>query len=185
MADMQKDRSTSPMVCISLKEGPANWRAFRSLCVIAGLTYCAIGALFFLDRVPANPLKQDLSTPHWNISFKDSIRWLALRQTTDIFEDEESDGVSTPEETKPVTYPVLPPLQGMEPVQSNVSRTPQPKHALDVRPEDIQYAGFNGRVNKIADTCYCFFVEGSLAVSKLSNCRVLERTDDPLDVGMC
>ena len=33
--------------------------------------------------------------------------------------------------------------------------------------EDIQWAGFNGRCNKVADTCYSFWVGGTLAVRTL------------------
>ena len=31
--------------------------------------------------------------------------------------------------------------------------------------EDLSCAGFNGRLNKIADTCYCFWNTGALSVS--------------------
>ena len=32
-------------------------------------------------------------------------------------------------------------------------------------PGDIRWVGFNGRCNKIADTCYAWWVGGALAVS--------------------
>lgn len=34
--------------------------------------------------------------------------------------------------------------------------------------QELQWAGFNGRCNKVADTCYSWWVGGSLAVSKVS-----------------
>lgn len=139
----------------------------RSYYCAAGLTYTAIGALSFLDRISSNPRKQNISTRDWSISFNDNIRWLVARQTTDIFEDEEDEDSQKLVEKKPADpplYPVLPAFQGIEPAGRPSSRSSESRRVLNIRPKDVQIAGFNGRPNKIADTCYCFWVTGSLAV---------------------
>jgi prenyltransferase beta subunit len=40
----------------------------------------------------------------------------------------------------------------------------------------LEWTGFNGRCNKIADTCYAFWVHGSLSVSLLSLTFAVEHT---------
>ena len=56
--------------------------------------------------------------------------------------------VENPEQAKPVDNPQSDPE----------TRT------LNFDDEDLQFAGFSGRPNKIADTCYCFWNTGALAV---------------------
>jgi hypothetical protein len=121
-----------------------------------------------------------LLTPDLSISFKDSIQWLVSRQTSDLVEDEDSD---TSTEKKQVSYPVHPPLQGMEPLKTDVASLPESIRGLNISSDEIQYAGFNGRINKIADTCYAFWVGGSLAVRNLSRVWSIEETDSHPDVG--
>lgn len=156
----------------------------------AGFTYCAIGALALLNRLPPE-VADPASTAQRNFknggnhqnpglsSVNNTIRWLISRMTTTIDEDEyepvddETDDLSTSS-----TFS----NQG---ALSSPATTPESTGFVKLRSTPIdsfplmeestvgssfyqmhnQWAGFNGRVNKIADTCYVFWVGGSLAVS--------------------
>ncbi|KAI9851123.1 MAG: hypothetical protein M1838_004458 [Thelocarpon superellum] len=117
----------------------------------AGLTYCAVGTLSLLDRLasaslPASPPATE-STTVGLTDPESTIRWLLSRQIIqaddegDESEDEEADNVPTD--------------------------VPDLLHHADgvgCFPADFTAAGFNGRCNKDADTCYAFWVSGSMAV---------------------
>ena len=158
----------NPTVCsichIPLRSGypificrPSNFR------VAAGHTYCAIGALTFLDRLSKSHKPIALLSPK-AVPFDSLVRWLVARQTSELGDDEEEsddeDGHSvggvrslsaTVEEpsidTKVDQLPVVPPeTEG-----------------------SLRWAGFNGRCNKYADTCYSFWNTASLNVSDLTS----------------
>lgn len=40
------------------------------------------------------------------------------------------------------------------------------RDSIEPKAEDLQWVGVNGRCNKVADTCYSFWVGGSLGVSQ-------------------
>ncbi|PWW72017.1 terpenoid cyclases/Protein prenyltransferase [Tuber magnatum] len=107
----------------------------------AGLTYCAIGALALLGRL--HPTSDGLST-HANI-----LRWLTSRQVPSQAQDE---------------------LRDEEYVRHIANGTEQEiaagaviTYGADGKP---LWAGFNGRCNKKTDTCYSFWVCGSLDMMK-------------------
>ncbi|KAE8163175.1 serine/threonine protein kinase [Aspergillus tamarii] len=122
----------------------------------SGHTYCAIGALTFLDRLSKSHKPIALLSPK-AVPFDSLVRWLVARQTSELGDDEEEsddeDGHSvggvrslsaTVEEpsidTKVDQLPVVPPeTEG-----------------------SLRWAGFNGRCNKYADTCYSFWNTASL-----------------------
>lgn len=128
----------------------------------AGLSYCAIATLSFLEYLPdttfQNPKVAYPDTPE----FERLVRWLVGMQTTEIYEeDEDQEGgehLSGPDKhtndsiesfkaaPKNPTPPLLPDLSALG-------------------AEDLQWAGFSGRCNKLADTCYCFWVTGTLDVT--------------------
>lgn len=103
------------------------------------------------------------------------LHWLVNRQTSVLQEDEEyevSDGETAGTATSEMPDPsnveaiVVPP--------SEISRAGTP--SLDVVLEELLWAGFNGRCNKTADTCYSFWNGGTLAVrccsiSRIEPCR--------------
>ncbi|KAB8302831.1 hypothetical protein EYC80_006172 [Monilinia laxa] len=106
----------------------------------AGYTYCAIASLSLLDRLPKRPSSQPTESPSSNPSLAgltnlpETIRWLALRQTSYHEEAEENEN-------------------GQEEVASDHHFVPN---------VDSTFVGFNGRCNKRVDTCYCFWVGASL-----------------------
>ena len=129
------------------------------------MTYCGIGALSFLDRLPGS--LQDVTSKAQELgkggrssaltglpSLDGTIRWLVERQTAYFPADEE--GEEEEDEVKDT--------DDAAPSQQEHERTTA-KTASECWPHEIQYAGFSGRRNKKDDTCYSFWVGGSLAVS--------------------
>lgn len=104
----------------------------------AGLTYCALSALSLLDRL--GPNKGGISS-HENL-----IRWLVSRQIPFEHQDEYSEDYEAP---------AIGTDEGGG--DKNIEL------GLDGIPI---WAGFNGRCNKRGDTCYSFWVGGSLDVLK-------------------
>ncbi|KAH8736243.1 terpenoid cyclases/protein prenyltransferase alpha-alpha toroid [Ilyonectria robusta] len=109
----------------------------------AGYAYCAIGALSLLDR----PQDSTLS-PQTQKALKEGVpnreglfQFLASRQFRYLAEEEEEDEV---EENF---------------IESEIGET------------ELGHVGFNGRWNKKADTCYCWWVGGTLEM--LGNSSVI------------
>lgn len=103
----------------------------------SGLNYCAIATLGLLARLNG-PAAARANAILGNSTH--CIRWMMERQTTVIFEEAEaweegSDGDQTNEDDLRNRY---------------------------FAPADV--VGFSGRDNKIADTCYCFWNAGALAI---------------------
>ena len=143
----------------------------------AGLAYCAVGTLSFLDCVsPTSTASSSFSLAPGTSRFEDLVHWLACRQTA-VLQEEESESEDD-EEDPTSTDPAVLTNQGHGKQLGN-----DPKLSLDDRiaslpdivtaPRNLSYAGFNGRMNKIADTCYCFWVSGSLAVTHPSHCSMI------------
>jgi geranylgeranyl transferase type-1 subunit beta len=144
----------------------------------AGLTYCAIGALAFVNNYPAESPHELLVAQSSGISCNDCARWMIDRQTTYLEEDETESEEQSPHlsETETVPLPSSPlgsPHATQFPANAHAlprlssSRRSQTAKAqtLQFSEEDLAWAGFNGRLNKIADTCYCFWNTGALSVS--------------------
>lgn len=120
-----------------------------------------MGALALLHRTGSIDQPEILS-PH-SERFQSLLGWLVSRQTTDLGEEEEDEEADA--EEKPESEPQ--PAQN-EAVETNLSE--QIEKLPDFMPLDeasLKCAGFNGRLNKLADTCYCFWVTGTLGVSIL------------------
>jgi geranylgeranyl transferase type-1 subunit beta len=126
----------------------------------AGYTYCAIASLAFLDRLPKSETllngNVSLETSERKtglINLSGTIRWLSSRQVAYYDRD------------------------GEEEHQGSGSKHENPYIASDERHADAElpsvvngaldeplFVGFNGRANKVVDTCYCFWVSASLEV---------------------
>ena len=97
-------------------------------------------------------------------------RWLVHRQTLQLHEEGDED-----DETEEVDRQIKRPdgmastpgfqVDGSHAVMAppSQSASPQPV-AVEARPEQLLWAGFNGRCNKVADTCYAWWVGGSLGM---------------------
>lgn len=108
--------------------------------LLAGYVYCALGALSLLDR-PTSPSSLNPQTA-LNTGIpnrKGLLQFLAYRQFEYLAEKEEGD------------------LDDENLIQAKLGQ-------LDLG-EGCSHVGFNGRWNKKADTCYCWWVGASLEVS--------------------
>lgn len=153
----------------------------------AGLTYCAIGALAFLNCVTGESVDWSNIASSSGISLSSCARWIISRQTT-YLEEQEIEADEQPSQPQPGAVP-LPssPLGSPHATQfpstdlsssnsSRVERTQSAKaQVINIFKVDLRCAGFNGRINKIADTCYCFWNTGALAVRNLILTQLLLR----------
>lgn len=135
----------------------------------AGLTYCAMGALALLHRTGSIDQPEILSPQ--SERFQSLLGWLVSRQTTDLEEKEEEED----DEECAKEYPASAPQQAQN--EANVTN---PSEQIEKLPAfipldeaSLKCAGFNGRLNKLADTCYCFWVTGTLGVSIFFNALTL------------
>lgn len=146
----------------------------RSLCSpasAAGLTYSGVGALSLLGRLP---LPQRGHTPldgkTMSAEFIDNLtRWLISRQTLtlqdekeDLTMDDDDSGDVIPD-LAPAASVFPPTFQGLGAFHVSSPHTSQPLPEISMH--ERQWVGVNGRCNKVADTCYTFWVGGTMAVS--------------------
>lgn len=148
------------------------------------MTFCAVAALRFLGYqhgVPTehnNPdslmaLEKSSSTV---FDPKRTIEWLVNRLTTEIYEedfDDTDEGRTFTDSFSPSalngnTGASFEKIRSMTSQQRYAGRTGLDADAfLEYRTRPLGWAGFAGRCNKVADTCYAFWAGGSLKVSPL------------------
>lgn len=152
--------------------------------ITAGFTYCAVAALSFVERLPTrtavNPLLHNIDKKSGLTSVESTIRWLLSRLTTFVDEpddDSDDDSVSSlngfvgdgfnGDHTTSSDSPFL--STHSQTAFSSLEEDSEPDMPIPVDPHfeslSTQYTGLNGRANKIADTCYAFWVGGALDVS--------------------
>ena len=130
----------------------------------AGYTYCAIAALSYLDRLPpciVNPW----TTPADGYKLRgltkldDTIRWCMMRQVTVLAHESGKDCDSGDEESEEE--------ESEEEVKKKNEMADAATNLRALTKDFKQYIGCNGRLNKDPDTCYSFWVGGSLDVSSV------------------
>ncbi|KAI9923644.1 Geranylgeranyl transferase type-1 subunit beta [Aspergillus wentii] len=122
----------------------------------AGLTYCAVGALSFLGRLSNDTQSARLLSPGTE-EFESLVRWLVSRQTSVLGEEEESDSEENDSSE----------IQELQQGVQKLGFDGKIATLADIKPpteESLYWAGFNGRCNKIADTCYSFWDTATLAM---------------------
>ena len=138
-------------------------KPYSSACA-AGYTYSGVGVLALLGKLPRRQIDSK-SAGRMSAEFVEGVtKWLVSRQTLMLHEEDELPMAD--EEPPDVTPRFFPPtfhVQGAFPV--SVADATLPKGSIEKSPHDLQWAGFNGRCNKVADTCYAFWVGGTLGVS--------------------
>jgi len=124
----------------------------------AGLNYCAVATLDMLERLTGVTGTSSIDSSQSSSPLAACARWMLDRQTTWVEETEE---YSSSEDSDPRTpdHTTTSRLSMSSPPQQ-----PHPVHSAEVSLQDPKLAGFNGRINKVADTCYCFWNCGALAV---------------------
>lgn len=142
-----------------MKASSSSWTA-------AGWTYCALGAMSLLGRLPA-PTTADRPFNVWPSleSEQRLLRWLVSLQTSTLQDDD----VSAPhvlespvhaDASEEIANPTIEAAQVVPP------ETVGPvAEMIEPLKEDLLWSGMTGRSNKIADTCYAFWAGGSLQVS--------------------
>lgn len=129
----------------------------------AGLTYNGVGALKLLGRLPRH-VSGSKSEGAIGADFVENVtKWLVSRQTLMLREDDEiaMADEEAPDQTPSFSPPIFQ-VQGVFPV--SVADAKLSSHLIEPSPHDLQWAGFNGRCNKVADTCYAFWVGGTLGM---------------------
>src|SRR5438045_4838183 len=114
------------------------------------MTYCAIGTLSFVDRLPF-PLRSTLQTYNDNVCRTTEItgitviealtHWLVSRQV--VYHDGQDEYWIVENDD-----------QGSD---HDSPKVPEPPSLAALITRNSQYVGFNGRCNKLADTCYSFW----------------------------
>lgn len=143
---------------------------------LAGLTYCAIGALSFLRRTADITVPVNVLVPKTH-EFETLLRWLVSRQTAEL-DVEETDEDSLPGDKKTESAPQPEIAVEHKPVPERIQNLPP----IIPSEESRKWAGFNGRLNKIADTCYSFWVIGALDV-RTSFSLTHEMANSAADLG--
>lgn len=136
----------------------------------AGYTFCALGCLKFVNRIKVGP-GQDKHLPYGPTDPQATLRWLVSRQTDwddpdlDLTLESEAHDIASNTDTE--SSESAPLHQSPDKSTMNLSFSMDP---LD--------AGMNGRTNKVADTCYAWWVCGSFHIlghAKLWNNEALQR----------
>lgn len=137
----------------------------------AGWTYCGIGTLSLLSRLPSTrniDVTSSSENPQVTQDFIEKVIHFLVSCQTSKSQEAEYD-VSDNDATNPLSKTFVPdhqqPLfhvQGASLDQPSLSQGIPP---LADPPDEPQCAGFSGRCNKVADTCYSFWAGGALAVS--------------------
>ena len=95
--------------------------------------------------------------------YDNMTQWLIARQTLILDDDQQEAEMETSEQAAqafPAKYHVF----GATPERLEPA-SPLDLPSIEPRSDDLQWVGVNGRCNKAADTCYTFWVGGTLAVS--------------------
>ncbi|KAL1958797.1 hypothetical protein VTO42DRAFT_3916 [Malbranchea cinnamomea] len=132
----------------------------------AGLTYCALGTLSFLGLIPTEPGNTGPPSTSPISRANDLVGWLASRQTNqlhDIDGDEEEEEEHSDAQNKPPPESA-PTNSSSLPLEELIASLPALPETSQLPHDIVSCAGFNGRLNKTADTCYSFWVSGSLAI---------------------
>ena len=90
-----------------------------------------------------------------------ALRWLVSRQTATISEEDDFDTHGDETDTPATCH------DAHSFVHPDTFKSETGRWNYETRPTshfELNWTGFNGRCNKIADTCYAFWVGGALAV---------------------
>lgn len=157
--DIDVDRLTECVKVAQTYDGGVSEAPFHE--AHGGFTYCAVNILALTRRLPhvanVGPGPDPGASGLSNMDL--TIRWLVSRQTGILAEGDE------PDADEVGTTDVV--AHDSEPATAE-ARNPHgfgtfPGGPRDCTRLELQWAGFNGRCNKIADTCYCFWTKGALS----------------------
>nr|POE63280.1 geranylgeranyl transferase type-1 subunit beta [Quercus suber] len=125
----------------------------------AGYTFCSLGALAFTARLNIDSTGQKNLVAPSNVN--NTLSWLVSRQTSLIDPDGNPDSEFPASQSH--KEPANKKQENDDPLQP-IHQSPNNSDGLSAVASDTQCAGMNGRVNKVADTCYGFWVGASLHI---------------------
>ncbi|KAL4900584.1 hypothetical protein BDW74DRAFT_161733, partial [Aspergillus multicolor] len=123
----------------------------------SGHTYCAVNTLTFLNRLSGDSERVPLVSPGSH-QFECLVRWLVSRQTHELGDEEEEDHGETADGSAGD-------VQSLSTAVDELVLSKSIDTLSTISPpteESLQWAGFNGRSNKYADTCYSFWNTATL-----------------------
>lgn len=142
--------------------------------LLAGETFCGVAVLKLLGRLPSSPPTAEghhVQDAYLNSDFVEQVtRWLVYRQTLQLHEEgeEDEDEDANDGQTEMPNGMAFTPgfkLEGSHAVKTPPAQLGPPQAAsIEATSEQLLWAGFNGRCNKVADTCYAWWVGGSLGM---------------------
>jgi geranylgeranyl transferase type-1 subunit beta len=127
----------------------------------AGFTSCAIAALSFVDRLPLPPGEVPDNRIRGVTDLKNTLHWLASRQTATLEDDDSTDTYGDETDTANTCH------DAHSFVHVNADHTVSMTNTIGSQlkvPFDLTWVGMNGRCNKIADTCYAYWVSSPLQI---------------------
>ena len=112
-----------------------------------------------------------------DIAYEECVQCIVSRQSTYLEEVEEDEHQleTGSQASEPLLGPSAPIgyLPHLGPLSLDEEpRVPPPPPLSSTGDEDLRYVGFNGRPNKIVDTCYSFWNLGAIAVCEASDCSL-------------
>ncbi|KAH7391766.1 geranylgeranyl transferase-like protein type i beta subunit [Pyrenochaeta sp. MPI-SDFR-AT-0127] len=127
----------------------------------AGFTCCAIAALHFLDRLPLPPSQSPDGRLRGVTNIKETLHWLASRQTLTLDEDDGLDTYNDETDTSETCHDAhsFVKLSAYPSVQAQTNLKGRPRIHFE-----LQWVGVNGRCNKVADTCYAYWTSAPLQI---------------------
>ena len=139
----------------------------------AGMTYCAISALEFLSKTRKQKLVSKIRSPQTE-EHAALLRWLVIRQTAvlnspeeenDDDDDSSNDNDGERAKSTRIESEEIDQVTDLGNAHDRITKLP---NLIPLTEDQYEWAGFNGRQNKPADTCYSFWVNGTIAVRSAS-----------------
>ncbi|KAH8731464.1 geranylgeranyl transferase type I beta subunit [Phaeosphaeriaceae sp. PMI808] len=124
-----------------------------------GFTCCAIAALYFLDRLPLSPSQESDGVLRGITDLPHTLKWLASRQTATLDNDDGLDTYDDETDTSETCHDA----HSFVKLSSHMSKQVDITIKGKLHPHlELQWVGVNGRCNKVADTCYAYWVSAPL-----------------------
>ena len=124
-----------------------------------GFTCCAIAALQFVDRLPLSATQKPDDLVRGVTSLPQTLKWLASRQTATLDEDDGLDTYNDETDTSETCHDA----HSFVNLGSFISKQAETNMKGVSHPHfELQWVGMNGRCNKVADTCYAYWVYAPL-----------------------
>jgi geranylgeranyl transferase type-1 subunit beta len=124
-----------------------------------GFTCCAVAALYFLDRLPLPPSQKPDGVVRGITNLQRTLKWLVSRQTATLDGDDGIDTLNDETDTSETCHDAHSFVQ----LRSYISKQGEENMKGIPHPHfELQWVGVNGRCNKVADTCYAYWVSAPL-----------------------